>query len=366
MRSTVTPKQIMAIVALSRINTMAVSMPVLTAGNALQDAWIATFLGTLGGILVAGIATTLASRFPGRTFGEFSKDILGRALGTTAGLVLGAFFFAVALLRSRQLVLLFITTTLERTPDWAIAIPILILGVYGAILGSDTIGRAAPVLLVMVVAAMGFGVALLSFSVEVDLLEITPILAQGISPALVASINPIFWFATSASVSLVMTGLSTKPDRVRHAVTMGILISGFVVTFLVAMAVATLGAAEASVQLSPLLTVSRTVFLANVTERLDVLLFALWVPGISFDLALFLFAASFTLSKALGVSQITLAVTLGTLAILFASLGYADMFRVRENLSILTTGMATLTIHIGLVGLVLAVAAIRGKHGRAK
>lgn len=361
MRGKISARQLMLIVALSRISVIVIFLPVVTAADARQDAWIAAILAVGGGMALGAMAASLVRRFPGRTFACFARDVLGRVVGTGAALVLGLFFYALAVIRARQLALLVVTALFDRTPGWAIALTVLSAGLYGAFLGSDALGRAAEILITVIGASIVGGLALQFASGGVDFSLLLPILSRGIGPVLEATVVPIFWFATSALTVLVLTSVCAEPARAAGAVVKATLISGSVLVVVAATAIATFGPHEAQLQLSPVLSLARSVFLMGVAERLDVVLLNIWVLGVAFDIALFLFVSSLTLGDSLALGARSVLVVLAALGTVPVSLRSIDMFDIRRIFKPLPTGVTTLAIHVGLVGLTLLVALIRRK-----
>jgi len=358
------PSQITAMVALPRITIMMMFMPSITRGNALHDGWLAALISVGAGLILAALAAGLAARFPDDGFGHFSKVVLGRLLGAVAALLLASFYYLLVIMWVRQLSILVVSVILERTPGWVVGLSMLVAGLYGAFLGPGPLGRAAVVLMLLVGLSVVVGLTSLHGSGAMDFSYLKPVLARGWRPVMVAAVSPTFWFATTASTSLVLTRFCTRPQEVPRAVLKGTLISGLVLVLLVAAAISTFGPRKAAEQLSPVHSMARTVFLMGIMERVDIVLFTIWIVAIAFDLALFLFATATVVGDALGVRWRSVLGFLGAGIAAVASLQVLDVFTLGTLLSIPATAMVMATVHVGLVGIVFLVAAIRRQGER--
>ena len=359
----ISSRQLAIMIALSRISVITIFLPVVTAADARQDAWIAAMFATAGGLVVSLLPVMLADRFPGKSYGEYVKIVLGRGLGGVASLLLAAFYIALVVLRSRQLAFLLIASQLEEEPGWIFAATTVLVGSYGAYLGADGLGRAAEVFLTVVAFSIVVGLLLVFISVPIDLGLLQPVLYRGWEPVLEASINPIFWFATSGAVVLVLSKYCVDHRGIVKAVLAGTAISGVTLTVMALTATVTLGPMEARAQLSPVLSLSRTVFIEGVIERLDELLMSVWIAGVAFDVAVFMLVASMLISDAHKVTARKVVLLAGSLAIFLASLRVTDVFIIRRILQPIWTGYAMVAVHGCLIGGVLLVAALRGQRG---
>jgi hypothetical protein len=116
------------VVALVRASIIVVFLPVVTQGEARQDAWIAALLTTLVGCLIGAMMASLAMRFPGQSFGAFSGRALGRPLGLVASASVALTFYGVAVVRARLLSLVLVSEVFQHTPGWVFGIPIWLAG----------------------------------------------------------------------------------------------------------------------------------------------------------------------------------------------------------------------------------------------
>jgi len=350
-------------IALSRFTVMIVFLPVVTTGTAGRDAWLAAILAVFGGMAVGALAAVLSARFPGQSIGGFARAAAGIP-GLVLAVIVAGYYFFIAVVETRLLTLLLITVNLPRTPGWAVALPILVVAVYGAALGPDTIGRSSEILITLLLASVFLGLLLLLISGQTDIGLLRPVLARGLRPVLTSTVNPVLWFAISAG-SVLALGKYCEPHRLVKSVIAGTAISGTILVIMATVTIMTLGAGEAVDQLSPMLAVARTVFFMGLAERIDVLLFNVLMIGAVFDMTLFLLVAAVVLSDAFHVRGRTVVIVLGVLAVAPLAYRRVSIFELLKLFDVVASGFMLATVYIGLVGLLLLIALVRGKKGES-
>ena len=151
-------RQIMLALFIMRSSVSIATLPVVTAGDAAQDAWAAALVATIGTVLITLLIGGLGIRLSDKTPIEYTLDLLGKPLGSLvcAGFLLVLLHFAATEVRlySEVLVGLF-------TPDTPIPFIIAVMVFLAAVavyLGVETIGRTvdvlAPFYVLFVVLAM--------------------------------------------------------------------------------------------------------------------------------------------------------------------------------------------------------------------
>lgn len=354
----------MLIVALSRFTVMAVFLPVVTVGTATRDAWLAAILATLAGMAVGVPAAVLAARFPGQSLGTLARSVAG-VPGLVLAALYGVFYFAVAVVEARLITLLLITATLPATPGWAVALPMLLIAVYGAALGPDTLGRSGEILITFLLVALMLSLFFLTVSRTMEAALLRPVLARGIRPVLSSIPNPLFWFGVSAG-SVLALGKYCESSRLVKPVVAGTAISGVLLTVMALIAIATLGPGEAADQLSPMLTVARTVYLPGIAERLDVLLLNMLMIAAVFDVTLFLLVSAVILGDVLNVRGRAVVIVLGLLAVVPLTQRQVTMFNLLSLFDVVPSAVIVAIVYVGLVGGLLVAALLQDKKGDSK
>jgi spore germination protein KB len=146
------------------------------------------FLGEAAGwgiVLLSGILSLigflfiyfLVRKFPGKNLIEITRVICGPIIGGFIGLIFFLFFLAITSLYLRQFVESFILSILPRTPISVITFCLLVLLIYGCLLGIETITRVAwffgPYLLLGLVIIISFSMS------HADIQRMAPVLGTG-------------------------------------------------------------------------------------------------------------------------------------------------------------------------------------------
>ncbi|MGE5580290.1 MAG: GerAB/ArcD/ProY family transporter [Bacillota bacterium] len=359
-------RQLMLVVAVMRASAMLVLLPVVMVGDARQDAWIASIVSTLLSCILALLASGLAARFPGKSLGHIGKVVLGPIGGW---LVIGLFalsHYVLALARARTVSLLVISQFMPKTPGWAIAVPMLAVSVYGAIHGPDTVGRSAEPVFVLLTGILVLGTVLLYASRVGPVTSLKPILARGFMPILASSVSPVFLGAVGSSVVLSLGRYVKKASSLGRAAVYGLLISGLFLTVVVLQVLTTIGHQQAQQSLAPLLSLAGAISIEGVVERTDLLLLASWIVGVTFDVTILLLSSSIVIADALSIDYRKVAAALFLAGVVPVSHRVTDVFSMRMVHSLPVTGIWTLVVFLGAIGVVYIVALVRRIDGREK
>ncbi len=366
MTDRISARQLMLVVAVMRASAMLVLLPAVMVGDARQDSWISSIVSTLGSCLVALLLSGLAARFPGKSLGHIGKAVLGPVAGW---LVIGLFAlsqYVVALSRIRTVSLVVISEFMPNTPGWAIAVPMLMVSVYGAVHGPDTVARAAELVFVLLSGLLVVESILLYVSKAGPTTSLKPMLARGIKPVLAGSVSPVFLGTISSSVVLSLGRYVKKAASLGRATIFGLVIGGTYLTLTVIQVLTTTGHQQAQNSLAPLLSLAGAISIEGFVERTDLFLLASWIVGVTFDVTILLLSASIIFGDALSIDFKKVAVALFLLGILPVSHRITDLFNIRIVLTLPVAGIWTLVVFLGGIGVTYAVALVRRIDGREK
>ncbi len=259
--------------------------------------------------------------------------------------------------------LVILSSMFTLTPAWVLALSIVIVVIYCASLGADALGRASELFFTIVVLSFVIGLILLMTGGEVDYMYLTPVLARGFGPVIGAAWVPLLWYATSSSLVLGFGKYCSRPGLLPAAVFKAVLISGVFQLALVANAVATFGPVQAVNQMSPIVSMARTLCIPGFIERLDVLLLSVWAVGIVFDITVTFFVGTAILAEAFGTTPRVTALVVGVPLSVGIVMRQTTIFEIGALLSPSYAMALTLAFHIGLVGTLLATSLLTKKGG---
>lgn len=293
-------RQILLALFIMRSSVSTATLPVLTVGDAAQDAWAAALVVTLGTALVALLIGGLGTKLSDKTPIEYAMDLLGKPLGSivSAGFLLILLHFAAteARLYSEVLVGLF-------TPDTPIPFIIAVMVLLAAVavyLGIEIIGRTVDVLapfyvLFVVLAVLG---GLTKF----DARSLEPVLARGARPVLSGTLTPLALAGKYLSLAMLIPH-SVRPQRALMYALASAVLAGLVMTSISVVVVGVLGPDLATKSIFPFLKALRTVNITRLVQRVEALGVISWGFGILVDLSVLLYCGSTGVSHLLGTSS---------------------------------------------------------------
>ena len=87
------PKQLLALVVLSRLVTMTIAFPMMTNSGVGRDAWIASLISGFLAFILSFILVSLSLCYQDKTIFEYSELLLGKVLESWLILFLCGIFF---------------------------------------------------------------------------------------------------------------------------------------------------------------------------------------------------------------------------------------------------------------------------------
>lgn len=361
----ISSRQLLLIGVISRVAAILVILPVVHFGGALQDAWIAVIVSTVLSCLLASLSAGVVMAFPKKSFGHIANTVLGRLLGTTATFILALSLYVLCLARIRTVSLVIITQFMPKTPGWALAVPIFLVSLYGAVCGPDTIGRAAEMIITVLAIIVIGGCVLAYISGATPATGLKPILGNGLKPVLVASVSPLFTGAVTGSLVLAFGRFTRETRQLRKSIVGSLLISGAILLVITIIVLTTLGPGQAEASITPLLTVAGSIHISSLIERADLLLLAAWMLGVTFDVTALLLSSSILIGDSLNLSYKTVAVALFLIGAVPVSHRFTDVFMITSFQSPQVTGPWTLVVFVGVVGVVY-IASLFMKRGGSR
>ncbi len=293
----------------------------LTIGQfIIHDSWMVGPIFILGAFAVSVVVHIFVRVFPG----ENLIDALQTAFGLWLGRVLGGWMLVWMFLNTCLIVrkeTLFVTT--NYFPNTPIYVPIAVFMVpliYALYKGVEVVGRLTEIISPWAIATT-FVLYLLALQ-NARFSNVVPVLADGFSPVLKASLVP-WMFATNFILALLMVSNLKDPRKVGKDV----LISGIVVglTGLFAELVTTLVTGMIrSATLFPVMEVIRSVRLGYFLERLDPLYVITVITTIFLNVAALFYAMLIALQSLFGCKSYRSFVWSGALAIWTGALFFLE------------------------------------------
>jgi spore germination protein KB len=292
----VTGGQIIWIIATTQIVAMIGLEITPTIKIAKQDAWLSMLIGGIASVPIILLNVRLSMLHPNQTLIQFSQFLLGQWLGRIIVLpyLIAWYILSAILLRSfADFIHLII---LNQTPVWIIML--LLIGVMTYLTYSSGItgiaqfcGIVGPIIIFTLLVSFILNVRNINWH------NLLPIYSDsGLLPILKASFSPAFWFA-GPFILLVIVSFMEKPVKAISKTMLGVGISIFMVFTATLMVLLVVGSnLAAKLRFSFFISI-RTIDILDFIQNVDILIVFIWIFGMSAQLSLYFFVASYETSK---------------------------------------------------------------------
>ncbi len=304
-------------------STVSISLlPVLTASRAGRDAWAASALGTVLGLLLVGMLTYPAVAYPGAGLASQHRQALGRWLGPPVTLVYLWLLLHLTALTLREYSEAIVTAILPTTPL------VVVVGVTTLLAGVAASQRTPGLgqISVIIGGVLVFSLVALALMVipAVEVQRLLPAFRTGWGGIASGSLLSAAWHS-QAIFLLPMAPATLDVRAARRAALWATLASGLTEAMLAALAVAVMSGELAVKAAFPLFEVARQVEVGEFLQRVDALVVGAWGLGLIMSASLLFHAGSLGLTQLAGLSEHS--VLINPMMVVLAVLA----FRVAEN-----------------------------------
>jgi spore germination protein KB len=293
-------RQLLFIVFIIRATLIIATLPVLTTGHAAQNAWISSIITMIASIVVIIAISALSLKFPKMTIVEYSKVLLGKTGGTIMSLGFLWLFLHIAATDTRIYSEVLADGFLTSTPLVVTAGTIVAVSALAVYLGIEVIGRAADVLMPVIISF--FVLSIVASLSLFDLKNLEPVFAGGITPVISGTVTPIGISVQFLSLGLLIPTL-TEPEKAVSTSAVAAFLAGLALIVTSVIVVGALGERLSSSAIFPLFKTSRSTVFTRFLERLEAPGIAAWGLGLFIDVSTFLYCGSKGLSEVLGVED---------------------------------------------------------------
>lgn len=353
----ISPRQLYALLVLSHLETTTSILPSLTTALAGRDSWLAVILAILAVLPLGLLVAWLGKRFPRQTLIQYSNSLLGKVLGSLAGLVYIWFFVHLSSLIIRESAVGFNLSVLPRTPPIVLIGLLALLGAATARGGIEIIGRLAESSFMFIIF---FTLLTLILPLNFAHLEhLQPFLARGATRVFTAALIPLGLLGEFIAAAMVFPYL-TKPEKATRSLLCTILTSGAIILFFTLVTTAVFGRTANNLTVPPF-KLARMISIGNFLERIEVIVLAVWTIIALIKTSFYLWIG------ALGSAQLfnlrgyrELAFPLGIIIIVFSITAYDNFADAIRFYTPRVWGVYSVTIVMGLPLLLSAAALLRG------
>ncbi|WP_173917659.1 GerAB/ArcD/ProY family transporter [Halobacillus sp. Marseille-Q1614] len=349
--------QLFILMVLFEIGTAIVIHPGV---EAKKDAWIAVFLGLIIGLLFFLVYYALYRLYPDLSLTGYIKQILGKYIGGALGILYLFYFLYIASRDLRDFGELLTASTYIYTPIFVINAIMILTIAFVLWKGIEVLARTGEIFFVFLMLIGFIGTTMVLVSGNIDFNQLLPILENGWAPVLMAL--PVTYtvpFGEMIVFAMLLPYLN-RPQLGLKAGWSAISFSGILLTWVVAMDIAILGAYVTSRSAFPLLTAIGLVDMPGLFQRLDVAVVMTLIIGGFFKIAIFFYVALISAAELFRVPTYKQLIFPFSLVILFSSMTMASSFvdHIKEGLEFVPF-YVNLPFQMGIPLLLLVIALTR-------
>jgi spore germination protein KB len=267
----------------------------LTTTYAKQDGWISAIVGTVMGISLVWVYSSLGKYFMKKTLVELIQFTLGKWIGSVFSLSFVAFLIVLASLVLMNIGHFISSWILVRTPIIAIEFMFVGLAVIGTRLGLEVLARATEVLLPFFMVL--FIVFTLGLLPQIDFDNVKPVLENGFIPIWKSSVGFTIFTFGELVVFLMILPYVTKSfksplQEMRQSFLSGALVGSIIIFILVLLSLLVLGPKASEFNTYPAYTLAKKIDLAGFFQRIEVIMAGIWFISIFVKFTTLLLTAS--------------------------------------------------------------------------
>lgn len=297
----ISPYQLMVLIIMTVISVGVFSLAADVTERAGTDGWLVIFAAGLINIAAVFIIVRLNSKFPGKTFAEYSQLIIGTILGKIVTLVFTVYLLLIIAYETRAFTEVVKMFLLFRTPTEVIMLSLIFVCTYVVRGGVECIARISelifPILFIPFFIIMLFGTYLLDFSNLLPVMQ-TP-------PAKLAMAVPFTAFSFGGiELALFYIGFMKEPKKAFRPAILAVSFITFFFLIAIIFCVATFGAKSTPDFIWPLVSFLRSINLPGLfIERLDGVILPLWMMTIFTTMISAYYVIAYSLSKIVGTRE---------------------------------------------------------------
>ncbi|WP_101843514.1 GerAB/ArcD/ProY family transporter [Halobacillus sp. Marseille-P3879] len=328
--------------------------------DAKKDAWLAVLLGVIIGLVFYLVYYALYRFYPNLTLIGYTKEILGKYVGFTAGVVYLLYFLYIAVRDLRDFGELLTASTYTYTPLFVINAIMVLTVAFVIRYGIEVLARTGELFFSMLMLVGVIGTTMVFISGRMDLNKLLPVLENGWGPVLsTVPLTYTFPFGEMVVFTMLLPYLNRPQIGIRVGWT-GMGLSGMLLIWVVIMDITILGVEIAARSTFPMLAAIGLVDIAGVFQRLDVAVVMTLMIGGFFKIAIFFYAALISAAELFTVPTYKKLIIPFSIIILIASMTVASssVDHIKEGIEIVTYYIA-LPVQLGIPLLLLIIALVQ-------
>ncbi|MGE5629608.1 MAG: GerAB/ArcD/ProY family transporter, partial [Caulobacteraceae bacterium] len=297
----VSPHQLAMLIIMTVISVGVFSLAAEITGKVGPDGWIVIALAGVINIIAVVIIVRLNSRFPGKTFAEYSGEIIGVIPGKIVNTVFAVYLLLIIAYETRAFTEVVKMFLLFRTPAEVIILSLILVCTYIVRGGAECVARMNelifPILFIPFFIILLFGLPLMEFSNLLPVLQTTPAKLLTAVPFTAFSFGGI-------ELALFYIGFMKEPKKAYKPAIIAVAFITFFFIMTTVFCLATFGVKTTPQIIWPLVNLIRAINLPGVfIERLDGIILPLWMTTVFTTMVSAYFIISYSISRIVGTKE---------------------------------------------------------------
>jgi spore germination protein len=265
------------------------------------DGWLLVALAGIVSLIAVPIIVKLNSRFPGKTFAEYSQLVIGIVPGKILTFLFVIYLMLVIAYETRAFTEVVKMFLLFRTPTEVIILSLLLVCTYIVRGGVECIARINelifPILFIPFFILLMFGFPLIDFSNLRPVLQTPPDKMLTGLPALLFSFGGI-------ELAMFYIGFMKNPKKAYKPIVLAVAFITLFMVMITACCIAAFGQNATTNFIWPLINYIRAISLPGLfIERLDGVILSLWILTVFTTIVTCYFVISYSMSKVAGTKE---------------------------------------------------------------
>ena len=305
--------QVATILFIFVTSTITIYVPAFTAKEAKESAWLATSILPFSfGYLTLWVIYKLGNYFPKLTLFQYCEVILGKFLGKGLGIAYIIFLLVMDVLVLREFSDFLIITTLPLTPRLLLLTSIVALATYGAFQGLEVIVRAVQ--FILSIYLLGFMITVLFALTNFKIGRLLPIMEEGLLPIIRGSMAPASWYGEICILAILFPFVN-KPAELKRKGLIALVAITLFVTVDVAITLGVFGSSLSSTLILPFWSMTRSIEIGEVFQRLESFLLVIWITGIIIKATVLSLLIGMGITQVFGLKETKVGLVLGITAV---------------------------------------------------
>jgi len=297
----ISPYQIAMIIIMTVTSVGVFSIAGYAAEAAGPDGWLVVAITGALNVLAVLMIVRLNSRFPGKTFAEYSQTIMGTIPSKILTFLFAVYFLLFIAHETRAFTEIVKMFLLFRTPTEVIMLSLILVCTYIVRGGVECIGRINelifPILFIPFFIVLMFGFPLMDFSNLRPVLQTTPAKILTAVPELMINFGGI-------EVLFFYIGYMKDPKKAYKPAVLAVIFITLFLTAITVFCTAAFGSKVTTQFIWPLVNYIRAISLPGLfIESLDGVILSLWMLTVFTTIVSAYYIVSYSISKVVGTKE---------------------------------------------------------------